>query len=157
MSDVTPELLEEQRGAAEKRRAFASSPLGTVSRTLKRVIGEYLDARSKGVSQEIACKGIEEELRAIFPPTKYPRAVVCATCEDTGWEHQACEGDEGAHGPICGRQFLHGAHTFVRFCFCEKGERLRRQGGPKAADEATVDAAAKASHRKRGTWSRMGR
>lgn len=148
----TPELIAEQREAAQKRRAFARSPEQSAAQQLEAAFVEYERMRAEEVSQDDACQGLALVLRDVFPPSPYVRPPVCSTCEDIGWIYRECPGDSSHTGPTCGRRVLHGEHSYVTHCHCELGQRIAEGWRPKRSADAAIAAASKP----RG-FSRVGR
>lgn len=143
-----PETL--RADARRKRRAFARSPLSPFVHAMQACVRDYLAARSQGVNQEDAIKGINEVVRAVWPARRSKFPLTCTICDDIGWRIVECH-----HGLRCGRERCSWAdeswtHTFAVPCGCAKGDPFRRSGQrPRATPDDDLAAAGKTKGRKR--------
>lgn len=144
------ELAQAKREVRASRRAFTKAPESAFVRAMLHAMGLYRQARAAGVSREDACKGIEEELRAVWPKATSRFTPACDTCGDTGviertcWDRQRCGRRSCAESPE--RQ-----HAYVEACHCEKGRRFQ----PKAR-RFDDDIAAAGKVKKPKGWRQVG-
>jgi len=95
---------------------------GGIAAQMTSAMDEYRRMRVEGVSQADAVRGLEYVLRQVIPQTSHgPR---CRRCDDTHWEHVACQGSPSAS---CGRVRPHDEHECVRRCVCWELQAAARQ------------------------------
>lgn len=135
MSDLPS--LPELRSKAKKLRGQQRKAWGPLAQTFQKAM-EFWDAqKAEGGSFEERVEGLERTLRAAWPQER-PWHYICDECSDTG----AIIMNSTPATP-CGRPFrLPGArpddwtgrgrctpnHTYLRPCFCPKGDKYRRIG-----------------------------
>lgn len=127
-----------QRATQDARRHAIVGNVTAFVRTMQRVMDEYREARAAGISRADAVKGIEAELRSVWPhrPSKF--GPQCDACEDTGWREQTCWSDLRCGREMCAKAHPGFEHLFVVPCDCQKGDRRAGRGmdTPDAVAEA---------------------
>lgn len=112
-----------QRATLDARRHSVAGNLTAFVRKMQKVMDDYREARAAGMSRADAVKGIEAELRSVWPhrPSKFGPA--CDACEDTGWREVVCWSDLRCGRESCAKGHPGFEHTYVMACDCAKGDR----------------------------------
>lgn len=116
--------LDAAKAARQGRKAFKASVLSAFEKAMRAVMRQYLAARAGGVSQEDGIKGIEEELRAVWPKGVSKFRPDCDACEDTGWEERTCWDQHRCSRKAC-VDYPERQHRYVVACRCMKGDRFK--------------------------------
>lgn len=158
MSDVAmidrlaSDLTALRQKARDGRRAFAASVDSIFVKAMKAAMSLYLRARRDGVSQEDGIRGLEEEIRAVWPKSVSKFAPTCGSCDDTGWTEHTCWERHRCGRKVCAdnpeRQ-----HLFVEPCGCAAGDRMRKR--VRTTDDQ-IAAAGRVQKRKQGKWNQVG-
>ncbi len=93
--------------------------------------------KADGMTGDELNRGLEGILRELWPKPHgrtTPWRFNCETCEDYGFEHFECPGDE-----TCARTKPHAPHHYVRPCFCPRGRTMVEKHTP-TPDDATTRA-----------------
>lgn len=112
----------------------------------------YLQLREQGLSRDEATVGLERVIRETWPKPRRDdgRLFACLTCHDSGWEWAICEGlvkcgrpfrlPKQRAGDYTGSGQCVPGHSFVRPCFCRKGEAIaaQLQGRANEGDDFTT-------------------
>ncbi len=160
--DDIPGVLELRRIVSKARRKFEQE-LGPLARTYIAAMHHWDVQKADGVSTEERLEGLEKTLRVAWPQGREePWHYACQECSDTGWTFGAC-----VRGS-CGRPFtLPGqrlddktgkgrctdGHSYVKPCFCAKGDLFRQALSRNNPSASAVEKAARTSR----PISRMGR
>jgi len=94
-------------------------PEGRLARVFQEAMKLWDTLRTNGATFNERAAGLELVLRKHWPFTREWK-YLCAGCDDTGLVIEQCPGDAS-----CGRQRLHGPHTFGQACWCSLGAKFR--------------------------------
>ncbi len=145
------ELREMQRAARKTRRAFVASPDSAFVQAMQAVISQYLAARAAGVSREDGIRGIEMELRSVWPKSVSKFRPDCDNCDDTGYVDHVCWDQHRCGRDVCAKN-PERQHPYVEACHCAKGDKKRARVS--TPDDAIL-AAGRTAKKKRG-FTRFG-
>ena len=111
----------------EARREFAKSADGKFARTMIAAMTQFDDMRKAGVSFEDACRGIEAELREVWPgrTTKFQQ---CPGCGDTGYQERSCVHSMRCSRLKCAHAEASWEHAYVTPCDCPRGDGFKGKG-----------------------------
>jgi hypothetical protein len=149
---VSEEFVAMRKAAREKRKAFTASVYSVFERTMRRVMKQYLEARGQGVSREDGIKGIELELRAVWPKSVSKFNPACGSCDDTGWTEHTCWERHRCGREVCAKN-PERQHLYVEPCGCAAGDRMRKRV---RTVEDSIAAAGRTQKRKAGNWKQVG-
>ncbi len=106
----------------------------SLSATILAALHEREKLKEQGFAGADLDKAFEKVVRDAWPKGR-EWFYLCTACEDTGWEYLSCPGDStcgpstwraAAHMPCPNRpRKPHAAHSYVRVCFCAKGQELK--------------------------------
>lgn len=148
------EFYEAKKAVREARKAFKQSPDAGFVRTMQDAISQYLEARRGGVTRDDAVKGLEEELRGVWPKPTTKFAPNCDACSDTGYRDMTCWHEQRCARKRCHEMHPGFEHAYVTPCECSAGDKMR----PKVRTTYAEDAITQVGKRKRksGGWRQVG-
>lgn len=108
----------------------------SLSATILNALAERAQLKAQGFAGPDLDCAFEKVIRECWPFSREWH-YNCTACNDTGWEHGECDGGS-ACGPSTWRPASslpcpnrprkeHAPHSFVRVCFCAKGQDLKKK------------------------------
>jgi hypothetical protein len=143
-----------QRATQDARRHVLTGSLTAFVRKMQTVMDDYLAARAAGLSRMDAVRGIEAELRSVWPHRQTKFGPQCDACEDIGWREQTCWADHRCGRASCANGHPGYEHLYVVACECPKGDV--RAGRGMATPDAVADAMRTTRKPRRSSFSRWG-
>ncbi len=119
----------------------------SLSESILRAIEERKRLKEQGFAGPDLDAAFEKAVRDAWPKGR-EWIYLCTACNDTGWEQLECPGDDtcgpstyrpAANMPCPNRpRKPHAAHSYVRVCFCAKGQSLKPQSQGSGDDFAAA-------------------
>jgi len=145
------ELAAVKKTIRANRRAFAQTHSAFV-KAMWSAMAQYSQAIQQGMGRDVAARGLEEEIRGVWPKSVSKFKPACDSCDDTGYIDRVCWDRHRCSREVCQRN-PERQHNYVEICHCPKGDAKR----PKMFHQDDgIASAARAGKKKPRGFTRFG-